>query len=438
MSTGKSLNRSNQSRKHRPLTFAALLCFFVVSVSFWGSSAYATAFVDCAGEGGTCYIPPFQRDMLTTIQYSTSNPTLGEDDTVKYYFISGLDSIPCSHLVMGDPAHGKIKSCRSGDHNPMGIPLTGYSYLCSEGQTCYVPGGSDLSLVRYGTGGKYVYYFVQPGETFTCNVYKSDYDPYHGQLKQCWITGYDVGDEIIADNPYFAEDGSYTYGEFNYCAGQDQNCNTGNTDLPVFIRYGVGDRWVTHVAQGHELECSVRYFDFDPASGQHKYCWYRKVPPTVSGDSFFGEWVPLMARAPSPGIGHSFSEQVSYGLTTEVSESSSREFTTTLGAQIEYQQNSLPGVPSTNVTFSIEQSFTKSTTFTESTSKSLDYLTSQGCDSEPGYGLYVWQFNITGNMERCLKGTNECSFRSRLSSIICSSSNQLPDCLIGASNCQTP
>lgn len=419
----------------RILGFSMSLLLGVAAISATPANA-AAIFTDCAGEGGSCTIR--ETNKIGTIRYLANDSNLSQHNNgAKYFFVSGLSSIGCGNNILGDPARDKGKKCLIGYHNPFEIPFgdANYSLLCSEGETCNAGNGDFPRVIRYGASGRYVYYLAMPGESFKCDNTRSNYDPYSGHSKNCSQSQpLDMHDGVSDVGANTAETETfYAYGQLNYACEEGRTCLT-NTKLPFVVQYGADNRYFNHVMQGESFTCDGKLFDGDPAPGHKKYCSFRKFMPNTVTGNVFAEWRLLSGRQASTGISHSFEQSVSYGMDTAITEGNYREFTTTIGTEIEHE-GKLPLVGGSTVTVSFEQSFTTGSSFEKSVTQSSELSQTLSCTSDAGVGLYVWQFTITGSTTNCLTG-GSCNFISNLGDITCTSTATAPTCVMGQ-NCSS-
>ena len=124
----------------------------------------------------------------------------------------------------------------------------------NEGKNCNIA-TLDTVLVRYGISDKNNYFFfgVEGEKNVPCSNFNGD--PSDGDSKQCW----------------YNEDASSIPTQWNECASERDNCDTGVND-PIWVKYGADGQWLYTVQSG-TFSCDNDHFGWDPIKGTHKSCW---------------------------------------------------------------------------------------------------------------------------------------------------------------------
>lgn len=391
-------------------------------------SVYAESWINCAKEeGDECHIRDLTK--LVTIKYSADE---GDPGMAKLLFVSGVEKVDCTEEVFGDGSPNYDDQCSYVYHNPIGIDIdVNWQNLGSEGATFYLPTSAALYILRYGRDGAYTYQFAEPGSRVICNDYRFGFDPKSG-TKSCAYYALAFEDSNLAhsDDYFYEPTTGYEYGRYNDCATQDNYCDT-QTDLPVLIRFGSDNTnlSVTHVGIGNQVWCDNRFFNYAVDDYNWKYCDIRKLVPAIGYDQgvLIGDWQPYTSLQKDEHIENTWSFQSRIGSSKTISEASTVELSNKIGAEFEIS-GKINGT-GTTASYSFERSWGTSETFTEAFQQGVTAVETVTCTVDREQNLYVWEFNISGQAERCELGTgSECSILAHTGYYACTSVNQKPSC----------
>jgi len=168
-----------------PASGQAKTCSFTTDLSL------PTAYSPCAYEGGTCDVGPDP----VWVRYGA---------TGAWYESVQSGIVNCNTGSLGvDPASGQAKRCEVG--TPLRLNSAGFKLEATGGSAFTLPPSMNPVLLRYGTGGSWVYQLTD-ARSFTCSNATFNQDPAPGQAKQC---EYSVLPGAISLAPKWAKVGSY-------------------------------------------------------------------------------------------------------------------------------------------------------------------------------------------------------------------------------------
>ena len=220
----------------------------------------SSAYVYCAQYGQTCSIPDSINEGY--ISYGVD----GKWNLIPFTndHTDGTDiDIECDD-DLGDIYLDATKYCCyiAAD---TGIEVSGYGGSKSENDGGWDFGAWSSSTtygMRYGTGSRFVYRFIQ-GAVGWCN---NDFfnDPADGSVKVC---NYDDDAPSSIPDP---DSSTWTAcgNEGGYCTGLD-------TSAATWVRYGDNDHYYLRLvisSSDGQIPCNNDFFD-DPLHGTHKYCY---------------------------------------------------------------------------------------------------------------------------------------------------------------------
>ena len=250
---------------------------FFLSVFSWGGQrplfAQGSDWVPCAGEGGSCNIPP------------NSGAVLVRFGGGQKYFINeyqNLNSpVSCTILEFADPARGEDKQC-AYRLVPTFDPTT-FRPAGTEGQHVELSVQEDKPIdLLFGTGDQWVhnYYSHYAGD---CATNDFNADPSPGNQKNC---------------RYSAQSVVPPEAQWKTCATEDQTCTIGDSLGTVLVRYGVkGKNWIYRLLAADSIVCNNNtfigvspMFAFhykDPDPGDAKFCDIVSLPTIMD---VYGHW----------------------------------------------------------------------------------------------------------------------------------------------------
>ncbi len=350
-------------------TKSSFFAFVILIVLAMMPSHASAAWSECAGENGTCNMSGPGHHLL---RYGNSG---------NFFFIEtdgNVTQVPCNNHVFGDAAYGQGKTCEYTALDPVD-PKTVWQHCGDEGQNCTISDGLP-HLVKYQSErdlGRAEYRIAST--TIPCNNdYFIDVDP--GAGKSCYysVAGYGQIKSQEGAQPKQLN--------FTDCATEGQPCKLTPSVEAALVRYGENGKWTYRLASTAQFTCSNDVLQWDPASGDTKFCQYAYVPPHITGLS--GTWQKVascsscdsLVESVTIGIGGSRSNTTSTTWSNEVSIEVEKKFAS-FGAKAGFKA-SWGGSESTETSVSRSVTRTKTATCSAPTKQVTMYQWSMDVSDE--------------------------------------------------------
>jgi len=326
--------------------------------------AHADDWVQCGTEKNDCVM---RSNGTSVVRFGANG---------NYFFVhtAGVDRIPCTVKVFGDPAPGSGKHC---DYTSMILPGVNDVACAQKNEICK----------PWERGARWVSTIAPSGGWF-----------------------YKVGaDQIPCDSSYFGIETTSTCffrqnpieaaGVFHDCATEGSPCPAGNGIDAYIVRYGTGQNWYYTKSTARELRCGNETFP-DMAKGVTKFCQYEELPPSIT--DVVGSWHHIKSCFDCAKL----EEAVTVGVTG----TRANQVTNTWGEELagSLELGRVGVIVTAKGTVSLKGSHSEAKSVTKTLSQQQTVQKTAGCQTVAGKktSMYQWRYDVA---EFCFAGSGTCS-----------------------------